>query len=120
MSSNGFPNVGVYSLVVMPFDSDVIWAGTDIGLVESTDRGITWNLVESNLPNVSIWDMKIKDQGEIVIATHGRGVWTASIPALSSFVPKTAILQPELLSYNQPGPEYKIDIKLILNQNLIR
>ncbi len=112
VSSNGFPNVGVYSLVVMPFDSDVIWAGTDIGLVESTDRGATWNLVDSNLPNVSIWDMKIKDQGEIVIATHGRGVWTASIPALSSFVPKTATLQPELLSYNQPGPEYKIDIRI--------
>ena len=112
VSSNGFPNVGVYSLVVMPFDSDVIWAGTDIGLVESIDRGATWNLVDSNLPNVSIWDMKIKDQGEIVIATHGRGVWTASIPALSSFVPKTAILQPELLSYNQPGPEYKIDLRI--------
>ena len=100
VSSNGFPNVGVYSLVVMPFDTDVIWAGTDIGLVESTDRGATWNLVDSNLPNVSIWDMKIKDQGEIVIATHGRGIWTASIPALSSFVPKTATLQPELLGYN--------------------
>ena len=112
VSSNGFPNVGVYSLVVMPFDTDVIWAGTDIGLVESTDRGATWNLVDSNLPNVSIWDMKIKDQGEIVIATHGRGVWTASIPALSSFIPKTATLQPELLSYNQPGPEYKIDIRI--------
>ena len=112
VSSNGFPNVGVYSLVVMPFDTDVIWAGTDIGLVESTDRGATWNLVDSNLPNVSIWDMKIKDQGEIVIATHGRGVWTASIPALSSFVPKTATLQPELLGYNQPGPEYKIDIRI--------
>ncbi len=112
VSSNGFPNVGVYSLVVMPFDSDVIWAGTDIGLVESTDRGATWNLVDSNLPNVSIWDMKIKDQGEIVIATHGRGVWTASIPALSSFVPKTATLQPELLGYNQPGPEYKIDVRI--------
>ena len=112
VSSNGFPNVPVHSLVVMPFDSDVIWAGTDIGLVESTDRGATWNLVVSNLPNVSIWDMKIKDQGEIVIATHGRGVWTASIPALSSFVPKTAILQPELISYNQPGSEFKVDVRI--------
>ncbi len=114
LSSNGFPNVPVYSLAVMPFDSDVIWAGTDIGLVESTDRGTTWNLVNSNLPYVSIWDMKIKDQGEIVLATHGRGVWTATIPALTSFVPKTVILQPELVSYNQPGSEFKVDIRIKL------
>ena len=114
VSSNGFPNVPVHSLVVMPFDSDVIWAGTDIGLVESTDRGATWNLVDSNLPHVSIWDMKIKDGGEIVLATHGRGVWTANIPALTSFVPKTVTLQPELVSYNQPGPEFKVDIRIKL------
>ena len=37
-SSNGFPNVGVNSLVVMPYDTDIIWAGTEIGLVESLDR----------------------------------------------------------------------------------
>ena len=89
-----------------------MWAGTEIGLFESTDAGASWHKVVGDLPNVTIWDMKIKDQSEIVIATHGRGVWTASIPALSSFVPKTATLQPELLSYNQPGPEYKIDVRI--------
>ena len=38
-SSNGFPNVGVNALVVMPFDPNIIWVGTEIGLLESTDRG---------------------------------------------------------------------------------
>ena len=38
-SINGFPDVAVYSLLVMPYDENIIWAGTDIGIVESTDGG---------------------------------------------------------------------------------
>ena len=87
-SSNGFPNVGVNALVVMPFDPNIIWVGTEIGLIESTDRGKSWNLVNSNLPNVMINDFEIGDQGQIVIATYGRGMWTATIPELMDFKPK--------------------------------
>ena len=87
-SSNGFPNVGVNALVVMPFDPNIIWVGTEIGLVESTDAGNSWNLVNSNLPYVKINDFEIADQGQIVIATYGRGIWTATIPELMDFKPK--------------------------------
>ena len=87
-SSNGFPNVGVNALVVMPYDPNIIWVGTEIGLLESTDRGESWNLVNSNLPNVMINDFEIGDQGQIVIATYGRGMWTATIPELMDFKPK--------------------------------
>ena len=88
VSDRGFPNVKVFSLCVMPFDSNIIWAGTDIGIVETTDRGASWNIVSSNLPHVNIWDMKVKDQGEIVLATHGRGIWTATIQDLINSEPK--------------------------------
>lgn len=87
-SSNGFPNVGVNALVVMPFDPNIIWVGTEIGLVESTDAGNSWSLVDSNLPYVMINDFEIADQGQIVIATYGRGIWTATIPELMDFKPK--------------------------------
>ena len=101
-STRGFPNVPTYCLAVMPYDTDVIWAGTDIGLVESTDRGLTWNLVQSNLPHVSIWDLKVKDEGQVVISTHGRGIWTATIPSLVGFTPKPVIgLAPELLELSE-------------------
>ena len=33
LSARGFPDVPVYALLVMPFDHDILWAGTDIGLV---------------------------------------------------------------------------------------
>ncbi len=82
-SSNGFPDVAVYDLKVMPFNTDIIWAGTEIGLFESTDAGASWHLAPYNIPAVAIWQLKeVEDQ--IVIATHGRGVWSVTIPELTS------------------------------------
>lgn len=88
VSSTGFPNVAVYSLLVMPHDPNIIWVGTEIGLVESTDGGATWALSTSGLPAVSIWEMKTMDD-QVVLATHGRGIWTAQIPELPeiAFIP---------------------------------
>mgnify|MGYP001799149461 CR=1 FL=1 len=64
----------------MPFDTNVLWAGTDIGVFETTNGGTTWYLITA-LPPVSVWGMKIVDD-QVVLATHGRGVWTATIPEL--------------------------------------
>ncbi len=73
--SEGFPDVAVYSLLVMPWDDNMMWAGTEIGIFESLDGGLTWEYANNGFPAVSIWQMKIVND-EIVIATHGRGVWT--------------------------------------------
>lgn len=76
-SARGFPDVAVYCLYVRPDNPDIIWAGTEIGIVESTDNGESWSLVDG-FPNVAVWDMKGQDN-QIVIATHGRGIWTANL-----------------------------------------
>lgn len=75
--TRGFPDVAVYCLYVRPDNPDIIWAGTEIGIVESTDNGASWALVE-NFPHVSVWEMKGQDN-QVVIATHGRGIWTANL-----------------------------------------
>ncbi len=87
-SSKGFPDVATYSLLVLPHQTNTIWVGTDIGIVESTDNGETWSLLDDNLPGTAVWDMKVQDD-QVVIATHGRGIWTTTIPALppAVFVP---------------------------------
>jgi photosystem II stability/assembly factor-like uncharacterized protein len=78
-SINGFPNVMVYSLLVLPDGSNTIWAGTEIGIFELTNSTGNWHLVQnSGLPRVSVWQMFVQDNA-IVIATHGRGIWTASL-----------------------------------------
>jgi len=77
---------GVYSLLVMPYDHNIIWAGTEIGIVESLDGGQSWNLVDDALPATSIWEMKIIND-EVVVATHGRGIFTATLPELDGYEP---------------------------------
>ena len=114
-SLNGFPDVPVYSFLVMPQNKDIMWAGTEVGLIESTDGGTSWHLVESNLPYVTIWDLKLKDEGQIVIATHGRGVWTATIDDLKSYEPKPAILPPFILSAYQLDSEDSYVISTNIN-----
>lgn len=90
-SSSGFPDVAVYCLYVRPDDPNIIWVGTEIGIVESLDNGATWALLE-DFPNVSVWDMKGQDD-QIVIATHGRGIFTAKVSASqTSAVSKPVIL----------------------------
>ena len=80
-STNGFPDVAVYALVVFSNNPFRMWAGTEIGVVESLDGGLTWALADNGLPNVPIWFMS-EVEDEIVVGTHGRGVWSVSMPEL--------------------------------------
>ena len=82
-SMNGFPDVAVYDLLVMPHDTSMIWAGTEIGLFISEDGGRNWSYSDSGLPAVSIWRMILADD-EVVLATHGRGVWTYDLTEILS------------------------------------
>ncbi len=75
-SSNGFPDVRVFSLMVFPDQPDRIWAGTEIGIFESNDNGESWYYADNGLPAVSIWQLFHQDNS-IVAATHGRGIWSA-------------------------------------------
>jgi hypothetical protein len=81
VSTNGFPDVAVYDLVVWPNDPNHIWVGTEIGLVESLDGGATWALANNGFPSVGIWFINAIED-EIVVGTHGRGIWSVTIPEL--------------------------------------
>ncbi len=80
-STNGFPDVAVYDLQVFSDDPDHLWAGTEIGLVESLDGGASWDLADNGLPGVAIWSMtEVED--EVVVGSHGRGIWSVAFPSL--------------------------------------
>ena len=89
-SNNGFPDVAVTSLLVMPHNPSEIWAGTEIGIFVSTDNGATWAYSDFGLPAVSIWEMKIVDK-QVVVATHGRGIWTVDIAELPATIMSPSI-----------------------------
>lgn len=104
VSTNGFPDVAVYCLYVRPDNPDIIWAGTEIGIVESLDNGQSWSLIE-DFPSVSVWDLKGQDD-QVVIATHGRGIWTATIEA-----EQISVRTPEIIA-SGTSPKEKLALKL--------
>ncbi len=94
-SNNGFPDVATFSLLVMPFDTNQIWVGTEVGLFESLDGGASWNYADNGLPPVFIYEMKIVND-EVVLATHGRGIWSVSLPELEGYEPLPALIAPQV------------------------
>lgn len=108
VSTNGFPDVAIYDLLVMPHQPNNIWVGTEIGLFESTDDCMTWHIANNGLPALPIWAMTYVED-EIVLATHGRGIWSVKMPALGN----TGKYKPLLKSLSQ-GPDGAISINIRL------
>ncbi|MCB0282133.1 MAG: T9SS type A sorting domain-containing protein [Calditrichae bacterium] len=114
VSETGFPDVAVYSLIVMPYDTNIIWAGTDIGLFESVDNGASWHYAAYGLPPVAIHEMVIVND-EVVVATHGRGIWTISLPGLTGYEPPETKLAPKLNSVSFTGTQLTLDAEFRSN-----
>lgn len=58
-------------------DPDLLFLGTEFGLWVSIDRGVHWAQFKGGrLPDVAVRDLAIQPRdGDLVIATHGRGIW---------------------------------------------
>ena len=104
-STKGFPDVAVNDLVVMPHATNTIWVGTEIGLFTSRSFGSWWQYANNGLPPVSIWRMKVRDD-EVVLGTHGRGVWTVPLSEVRVGVDDGLAEVPSKfnLSPNYPNP----------------
>ena len=53
---------------------------TDFGVFTSSDDGASWARYGTNLPNVVVDQLTLDPNGNLVAATHGRGVWTITAP----------------------------------------
>ncbi len=64
-------------------NGDLLILGSEMSLRFSLDRGKTWVRFVNDFPSVAIHDAVIhpRDQ-DLVLATHGRGIWTMDISAL--------------------------------------
>jgi photosystem II stability/assembly factor-like uncharacterized protein len=57
-----------------PKRAGLLYAGTEGGVFVSFDGGAHWQSMQLNLPVCSVRDVLAHD-GDLVVATHGRGVW---------------------------------------------
>jgi len=99
----GFPDVAIHCLVEMPFDENVLWVGTDLGVFQTEDGGANWSIVEG-LPAVSVWEFKIVND-QVVAATHGRGIWSATLDELAGYEPPSYFAPPVIVEAYQQSIE---------------
>jgi hypothetical protein len=59
-----------------PRNANLLFAGTEFGLLVSWDRGGNWTALKNNLPTVPVDDIELQaEQNDLVLATHGRSIW---------------------------------------------
>jgi hypothetical protein len=86
VSGNGvssLPSVPVRSIVINPAVPNKLYVGTEVGVFASDDAGATWQLPQGGPANVSV-DELFWLSGDIVAATHGRGMYKTHVPVLDT------------------------------------
>ncbi|HTD24824.1 MAG TPA: hypothetical protein VK738_19380, partial [Terriglobales bacterium] len=77
-ASNGLPDASVSKLQIDPSDNtgNTVYAGTFVGVYQTTDGGASWHKFGAGLPNVHVTDIFMPPNGSFIrISTYGRGVW---------------------------------------------
>jgi photosystem II stability/assembly factor-like uncharacterized protein len=63
-----------------PDNPNVLYASNDFGVYVTTNGGARWDVLGGNLPSVNVMDFIVHPRDRmLVIATHGRGVWTIDV-----------------------------------------
>jgi hypothetical protein len=75
--SGTIPQVPVSAFVVHPTNSNILYAGTDIGVYVSTNAGGSWAPFGTGLPRSAVFDMAVTNGSprKLRIATHGKGMY---------------------------------------------
>jgi hypothetical protein len=73
-----------------PYNPNLLFVGMDFGLFASIDGGKTWQEMKNGLPTQPVYDLKIHPrERDLIVATHGRGIFIADISALEEVGDKT-------------------------------
>ena len=82
------PAVPVRAIAPCPRNSNVLFVGTEVGLYESDDAGATWSPSQQGPNDAPIYDLKfVYGSDQLLLGTHGRGLWTADTSAVSTYAP---------------------------------
>lgn len=89
-----------------PFNPDLLFVGTDLGVYLSRDRGATWQRFMAGMPTVPVTDLAIHPrERELIAATHGRSVWIVDIAPLEQLTAAVLASRAHLFAPT-PGLQY--------------
>lgn len=68
---------------------NLLFVGTDFAVYVSLDRGKSWTRMKANMPTQPVHDLVIHPrENDLVVATHGRGVFITDISPLQELTPE--------------------------------
>lgn len=112
---NNLPRGGadyVHVLREDPFNSSLLFVGTDLGVYVSRDKGGMWQRFMTGMPTVPVTDLQIHPrERELIAATHGRSVWIAGIAPLEQLTPTVLAARGHLFA---PTPALQYNEKFAL------
>ena len=88
--TNNLPEGSIYVVKEDPKNSNLLFAGSEVGLYFSIDRGASWGRFMNGLPTVPVHDLVIHPRdNDLIAGTHGRGAWIAdNITTLQQLTPE--------------------------------
>jgi photosystem II stability/assembly factor-like uncharacterized protein len=72
-----------------PINPYVLYAGTDMGVFVSLDKGETWEVLQNGIPMSPAHDLVIHPRDrDLVVGTHGRSIYVMDIEPIQILTPK--------------------------------
>jgi photosystem II stability/assembly factor-like uncharacterized protein len=109
--SDGLPSY-VHVVREDPREANLLYAGTELGISASFDRGRTWADLRLGLPRLPVYDLQVHPRdNDLILGTHARGIYVLDdvtpLQQLAKAIPKTAELfapMPVTRFAQAPGP----------------
>ena len=88
--TGNLPEGSIYVVREDPKNPDLLFAGSEVGLYFTMDRGVSWAEFMNGLPTVPVHDLLIHPRdNDLIAGTHGRGAWIAdNITPLQQLTPE--------------------------------
>jgi photosystem II stability/assembly factor-like uncharacterized protein len=90
--NNGLPDYdSIYVIKEGQINPDLLFLGSEMSLRVSLDRGKNWTRYRTgSFPTVAVHDLVIHPvELDLVVATHGRSIWTLDVSGLERMTAKT-------------------------------
>lgn len=99
---NNLPPEPVNVIKEDPKNKNLVYVGTDHGLYASLDQGNSFSRFSGGLPAVAVHDLVVHTrEQDLVVATHGRSLYVASVKELQQLNPE--VLKKEIHLFESPS-----------------